>query len=228
MKNQIEFEVRGKRALFSDPLTRVGGEKCSYQIPTYEALKGITQAIYWKPTLIWVIDAIRVLAPIKMAPQNIKLLKYHDDKADLSIYTYLVDVVYQVKAHFEWNLQREDLAGDRNEGKHFEIAKRMLAKGGRRDVCLGTRECQAYVEPCIFGEGEGHYDSVPLLTFGLMYHGIDYPSETGKKEMYIRFWKPEMKKGMIVLPRPEQCTIVKKGRQVKPVMPRTSGWKNVL
>ena len=35
MLNQIEFKVYGKYALFSDPLTRIGGEKCSYQIPTY-------------------------------------------------------------------------------------------------------------------------------------------------------------------------------------------------
>ena len=53
MLNQIEFKVYGKYALFSDPLTRIGGEKCSYQIPTYVALKGIVKAVYWKPTLIW-------------------------------------------------------------------------------------------------------------------------------------------------------------------------------
>ena len=49
MLNQIEFKVYGKYALFSDPLTRIGGEKCSYQIPTYEALKGIVKAVYWNP-----------------------------------------------------------------------------------------------------------------------------------------------------------------------------------
>ena len=64
-ENRIEFEVRGDYALFSDPITRVGGEKFSYQIPTYEALKGIVQSIYWKPTLIWVVDAVRVMNPIQ-------------------------------------------------------------------------------------------------------------------------------------------------------------------
>ena len=52
MKNDISFTVYGRQALFSDPITRVGGEKCSYHIPTYEALKGIAKSIYWKPTLI--------------------------------------------------------------------------------------------------------------------------------------------------------------------------------
>lgn len=40
-RNSIEYKVYGRYALFSDPITRVGGEKCSYQIPTYEAIKGI-------------------------------------------------------------------------------------------------------------------------------------------------------------------------------------------
>lgn len=48
--NIVEFQVTGDYALFSDPILRVGGEKCSYQVPTYEALKGILQSVYWKPT----------------------------------------------------------------------------------------------------------------------------------------------------------------------------------
>ena len=46
-KNTIEFEVYGNYALFADPVTRVGGEKTSYHIPTYEALKGIVESVYW-------------------------------------------------------------------------------------------------------------------------------------------------------------------------------------
>ena len=33
--NNVEFEVYGDYALFSDPITRIGGEKCTYQITTY-------------------------------------------------------------------------------------------------------------------------------------------------------------------------------------------------
>ena len=50
--NKICFRVWGNEALFTDPLTKVGGEKFSYPVPTYQALKGITESIYWKPTLI--------------------------------------------------------------------------------------------------------------------------------------------------------------------------------
>lgn len=46
------YKVKGEYALFTDPVTKGGGEKFTYQVPTYQALKGITEAIYWKPTLI--------------------------------------------------------------------------------------------------------------------------------------------------------------------------------
>ena len=61
--NIVEFQVTGDYALFTDPLMRVGGEKCSYQIPTYEALKGVLSSVYWKPTIIWYIDSVRIVNP---------------------------------------------------------------------------------------------------------------------------------------------------------------------
>ena len=51
-ENIVEFKVSGRYALFSDPINRIGGEKFSYQVPTYQALKGILESVYWKPTLI--------------------------------------------------------------------------------------------------------------------------------------------------------------------------------
>ena len=44
VRNTVEFCVSGRYALFSDPITRVGGEKLTYQVPTYQALKGILEA----------------------------------------------------------------------------------------------------------------------------------------------------------------------------------------
>lgn len=86
----------------------------------------------------------------------------------------------------------------------------MIRKGGRRDIFLGTRECQGYVEPCVFGEGTGAYDETPELAFGLMYHGITYADEAYSKEisgkMTVRFWNPVMKRGVITFLPPEQCS----------------------
>lgn len=206
--NIVEFEVYGDYGLFSDPVMRIGGEKSTYQIPTYESLKGILMSVYWKPTLIWVIDAVRVMNQIQTEVKGIRPIKYSGGN-DLSYYTYLKDCRYQVRAHFEWNDNRPELAQDRNEKKHHEIAKKMIRKGGRRDIFLGTRECQGYVEPCQFGEGKGAYDDIAELSFGLMYHGITYPdeaySEETKGKMTVRFWQPVMKHGMIAFLRPEEC-----------------------
>lgn len=208
-RNTVEFQVEGADALFADPITRVGGEKCSYHIPTYEALKGILHSIYWKPTLIWIIDAVRVLNPIQTETKGRKPINYKGGN-DLSYYTYLKEVKYQVRAHFEWNENRPELTNDRNEHKHHNIAKRMIERGGRRDVFLGVRECQGYVSTCVFGEGKGYYDDVPgEIGYGFMYHGITYADEAvceeDKGKMTARFWYPVMKQGVIEFVRPEEC-----------------------
>ena len=101
-RNTIEFEVYGSYALFSDPVLRVGGEKTSYHIPTYEALKGITESIYWKPSIIWYIDAVRIMNPIQTETKGIRPIAYNGGN-ELAYYTYLKDVKYQVRAHFEPN-----------------------------------------------------------------------------------------------------------------------------
>lgn len=205
MKNQISFKLWGKYALFTDPITKVGGEKCSYHIPTYEAIKGVLKSIYWKPTIVWHIDRVRVIKPIRTQTKGVKPMQWDKSTHDLSYYTFLHDVEYQVEAHFEWNEHRPELEQDRIDGKHFSIVKRSLEKGGRQDIFLGTRDCQGYVEPCAFGVGESVYDDLDELGFGLMFHGFDYPDETGTQELHSRFWRAEMKNGVITFPRPEAC-----------------------
>lgn len=211
-ENAIEYKVYGRYALFTDPLTKTGGEKMSYMVPTYQALKGITESIYWKPTFTWVIDECRIMNPIRTESKGIRPIKYQGGN-DLASYTYLKDVEYQVRAHFVWNESRRDLADDRNENKHYQIAKRMLERGGRRDIFLGTRDCQGYVEPCGMHEGKGFYDGDGTISFGIMIHGITYPDEAVRENeeehMTIRLWNAFMKNGVISFPEPEECTIRK-------------------
>jgi CRISPR-associated protein Cas5d len=205
-RNSIEFKVWGRYALFTDPLTKVGGEKFSYQIPTYEALKGICKSIYWKPTLIWVIDEVRVMKRIRTQTKGTKPQEYGGGNT-LAIYTFLADVEYQVRAHFEWNTARPELAVDQNEHKHHNIAKRMLERGGRQDIFLGTRDCQGYVETCTFGSGTSDLDGGGELAFGLMFHGFDYPDEIGGDKLYARLSPITMSNGVIRFDRPDQCEI---------------------
>jgi len=222
MENKIEFKVHGRYALFTDPLTKIGGEKCSYHIPTYEALKGILSSVYWKPTIMWIIDKVRIMKPIRTQTKGVKPIKYGGGK-ELSIYTYLTDVEYQVQAHFEWST-REDMAKDRNDNKHWIVAKRMIERGGRRDIFLGARECQGYVEPCKFGEGTGHYDNSGEVSYGFMFHGFDYPDEAGNDELNSRFWRPTMIDGVIKFIRSEEC-IHKFVKKMKSQSPESIGLK---
>ena len=224
-RNTIEFEVYGKYALFSDPVTRAGGEKSSYHIPTYEALKGIVESVYWKPTIIWYVDAVRIMKPIQTETKGVRPISYNGGN-ELAYYTYLKDVCYQVRAHFEFNPHPPELKEDWNEHKHHNIAKRMVQRGGRRDVFLGTRECQAFVEPCVFDEGEGCYDTMQgELAYGFMYHGITYADEAilpeEKNKMTVHFWRPVMKRrGLIEFIRPEEC---QDRRFIKEMSVRTFG-----
>jgi CRISPR-associated protein Cas5d len=154
------------------------------------------------------------MKPIRTQTKGTKPLKISGGN-DLAIYTYLVDVEYQVLAHFEWNMHRPELINDRIDGKHFQIAQRTLLRGGRQDIFLGTRDCQGYVGPCQFGEGQSYYDNVDEIAYGLMFHSFGYPDETGNNMLVTRFWRPVMKKGVIDFTRTDDRTnIIKEVRSM--------------
>lgn len=223
LRNAIEFVVFGAYGLFTDPLTKMGGEKLSYPIPTYQALKGIVESIYWKPTLLIFIDEIRIMNPISMESKGVRPIDYGGGNT-LANYTYLKNPCYQVRAHFEFNMNRPEMEYDRNEDKHYSIMRRSLNSGGRRDIFLGTRECQAYVEPCVFGAGDSYYDDHGDIPLGSMVHGINYPDETGRNQLEVRLWNPVMKNGVIRFIRPEQCTQV---RVIMDMIPKQFSSDNV-
>ncbi len=226
-RNSIEFRVYGRYALFSDPLCRMGGEKLSYPVPTYQALKGITESIFWKPSILWIIDSVRILNPIKTENKSIRPISYTGQPNTLSVYTYLVDPVYEVRAHFVPNPYRTepDLIEDgKNENKHHNIAKRCVEKGGRRDIFLGTRECQAYVEPCVYGEEKSYYQNGETINFGVMFHSFAYPDETGVNELGVRLWEAKMTDGEIVFTPPAECD-PKMYRRVRPMEAKKFGKK---
>lgn len=227
IRNQIEFKVYGKYALFSDPITRMGGEKLSYPVPTYQALKGIIESAYWKPSIIWIVDEVCVVSPIRMESKNIRPISFDQPQNTLSVYTYLANPVYLVRTHFIPNPYRTEpdlIADSRNENKHHNIAKRMVERGGRRDIFLGTRECQGYIEPCDYDREKtlGYYADRDEIDFGVMFHGFDYPDETGRDMLAVRFWLPKMVKGIITFCLPEQCTM---RRDVRPMKARKFGGK---
>lgn len=209
---QISFEITADRALFSDPASKVGGEKLSYQFPTYEALKGILKGIYWKPTIVWYVDAVRVMNPIQMETECTKIVKWNSKDGDLAFSTYLTNVRYQVLAHYEWNMNRPEFTKDRDFKKYNAIIGRMIKTGRRTPIFLGVKDCLATsIEPCVFGEGEGTYDHAGTQVYGLMYHGTTYADEGYDDETRNRittnYFIPKMENGIITFPRPEECPV---------------------
>ena len=63
MSYGVKIKVWGRYALFSRPEMKV--ERCSYDVITPSAARGILEAIYWHPGLNWKIDKIYVCRPIK-------------------------------------------------------------------------------------------------------------------------------------------------------------------
>ena len=92
---------------------------------------------------------------------------------------------------------------------------------------MGTRDCQGYVEPSEFGSGAGAYDDAGELAFGVMFHGFDYPDETGSGELHARFWKPTMVNGRIQLDRPDSDSMIRKFVRPMNIKPFGLG-KNLL
>ena len=134
----------------------------------------------------------------------------------LANYTYLRDVHYKVRAYFIFNPYRPDLKHDHNENKHHNIIKRALRAGGRRDIFLGARECQAYVEPMILMKRKGFYDDVRHAFWIQWFMVLIIQMKQGEIKLEVRLWNPVMKNGVIKFIKPEQCTIIRSITDMEP------------
>ena len=160
----VRLKVWGDHACFTRPEMKV--ERVSYDVMTPSAARGILEAIHWKPAILWVIDRIHVLKPIRFqsirrnevgskAPagkiktamnrgnlEGLHLLVDEDRQQRAS--TVLTDVAYAIEAHFQLTDKAE---ADETEGKHLDIFNRRAARGQCfHQPCLGTREFAAKFE----------------------------------------------------------------------------------
>lgn len=209
---QLTYRLFGKKAMFTDPITREG-EKTSYGVPTYSALVGITESIYWKPSIQYVIDEVRIINKIKKEEQATTWSKVTNNQSNkpngigLSYYTYLIDVEYEVKCHMVWNENFVSTKeNDDKPQKHWDIFQRALKNGGRKPIFLGTSECNiAYVEPLEnYGEKESYYDGVEL-DFHTMFHSFDYPTLSNPTIFNINLSNIKVIDGKLIFEKKENC-----------------------
>jgi CRISPR-associated protein Cas5d len=160
---QYHLRMRGELACFARPELKT--ERVTYPIPTPSALRGILEAILWKPAIRWNIDEIRLLGPIRYlqfrrnevnerASDRIANLKrkmgdawnyYADEDRAQRNTIALRDVDYAVGAHIEMTARR---GPDDSVRKFEEMFERRLDKGQHvTPPVFGCREFPAIVEP---------------------------------------------------------------------------------
>ena len=141
----VKVKVWGDYALFSRPELKV--ERCSYDVMTPSAARGILEAIYWHPGMRWIIDKIYVKNPIRFTSvrrnevkskvsRSNALQAYNGDERPFYISTkedivqraslILCDVCYVIEAHFELTNKANE---SDNAGKFKDIIMRRLKRG---------------------------------------------------------------------------------------------------
>lgn len=220
MPKGVKVKVWGDYALFTRPEMKV--ERCSYDVITPSAARGILEAIYWHPGMVWVIDRIYVNKPIqftnvrrneiksKISVNNV-LSVYNRSQKDLSISSkteivqraslLLRNVEYVIEAHFEMT----DKANDSdNAGKFKDIIMRRIKKGECfHTPYFGTREFP--VKFCLF-EGDEistAYEDEAERDLGYMLYDLDYSDPQNIQPMFFRAL---MKRGIIDL---KNCEVIR-------------------
>ncbi len=199
----VKVSVWGDYALFSRPELKV--ERCSYDMVTPSAARGVLEAIYWHPGMKWVIDKIYVRNPIQFTSVRRNEVKskilagnvlqvYNGADKPLYISTkedivqraslLLCNVSYVIEAHFE--MTEKTNASD-NPGKFKDIIMRRL----RRGECFhmpyfGCREFPANFALCEEEEIHTAYDVVPEKDLGLMLYDMDYSDPENIQPMFFR------------------------------------------
>ena len=199
----VKVKVWGDFALFSRPEHKV--ERCSYDVMTPSAARGILDAIYWHPGLKWVVDKIYVRKPIQFTSVRRNEVKskvlassvlqaYNGGEKPLYISSkeeivqrasmLLCDVEYVIDAHFEMT---ERANATDNPGKFKDIIMRRL----RRGECFhmpyfGCREFPAHF--CLWVEEKipTAYEDVEEKDLGLMLYDLDYRNPEDIQPMFFR------------------------------------------
>ena len=207
----VKVKVWGEYALFSRPEMKV--ERCSYDVITPSAARGILEAIYWHPGMKWVIDKIYVQKPVqftsirrnevksKISSNNV-LPVYNGADKPLYISTksdivqraslLLRDVSYVIEAHFEMT---EKAVESDNTGKFKDIIMRRLRRGECYHMpYFGCREFPANFCLCEDEKIETAYSGEKDL--GFMLYDMDFSDLDNIQPMFFRAL---MKDGVINL-----------------------------
>lgn len=190
-------------------------ERVSYDVMTPSAARGILEAIYWKPEIVWVIDRIHVMNPIKFenirrnerpgkipkekiikAMQGKEVMLFQDPSKEALQRASIIlrDVCYYIEAHFE--LMKKIGPGETAE-KHYNVALRRMRKGQFfHQPYFGCREFPANFELFEGAIPKSHYygNSEGTKDFGMMLWDLDF---SDADNICAVFYKARMEDGVI-------------------------------
>lgn len=68
------FRLEGNYALWTSPESKGGGESFTYSVPTLQALTGVADSIYFKPTFKNHVEEVKVINEIHTETKGIRAL----------------------------------------------------------------------------------------------------------------------------------------------------------
>lgn len=206
MSHGVKVRVWGDAALFARPEMKV--ERCSYDVMTPSAARGILEAVYWHPGMRWVIDRIHVKKPIQFTTIRRNEVKskvlasnvlsamngadkplYISSKEDIvqRAAILLKDVEYVIEAHFIMTDQAND---SDNPGKFKDIIMRRLRKGECYHMpYFGCREFPANFELMEDDSGKETMENVykgEEKDLGYMLFDFDYSNPEDIQPVFFR------------------------------------------
>ncbi|SCJ99068.1 CRISPR-associated protein Cas5%2C subtype I-C/DVULG [uncultured Eubacterium sp.] len=218
MSHGVRVHVWGDYALFSRPEMKV--ERCSYDVMTPSAARGILEAIYWHPGMRWIIDRIYVRNPIEFTSVRRNEVKskiqatsvlsamnggekplYISTKEDIAQRAAIIlrNVDYVIDAHFEMT---ENANESDNEGKFKDTIMRRLRRGQcYHTPYFGCREFPVNFELYEGTEIETAYAG-QIKDLGYMLYDLDYSDPENIQPMFFR---AELKNGILDL---RNCEVV--------------------
>lgn len=220
MARGVKVRVWGDYALFSRPEMKV--ERCSYDVITPSAARGILEAVYWHPGMRWVIDRIYVIKPIqftsvrrnevksKISANNVlpvyngkQKQLYLSSKAEIVQRASLLlrDVEYVIEAHFEMTGKAND---SDNAGKFKDIVMRRLKRGECfHTPYFGCREFPAKFCLCEEETIQTAYGDEDERDLGFMLYDMDY---SDLQDIQPMFFRAVMKRGIIDV---QNCEVIR-------------------
>ena len=202
LSKPVRLRVCGVYACFTRPETKV--ERVSYEIMTPSAARGIMEAIFWKPQMLWQIDRIHVLNPIRhdsirrnevngTASERSGGIDISDSKNRAQRAALILrDVAYVIEARLSLT---EKAGPDDTLMKYVEMLERRAENGQCfHRPCLGCREFAADFAPVA---PDAIPEAIPdSFRLGRMLYDIDYTTQPPRP----MFFNAELKNGVLAVP----------------------------